>query len=72
MYQQIIKERIATYGVNTITEKEIIEWLRLHVSTYQLPREIEFIEQLPYTTLGKLNRKQLKDMNTNTELFKVN
>lgn len=43
-----------------ITQEELYEWLRSRVARFQLPKEIIFVDSMPYTSLGKLNKKQLK------------
>ncbi|MEH7225586.1 AMP-binding protein [Bacillus sp. JJ1566] len=43
-----------------LTEEELLEWLRQRVARFQLPKEIIMVKQLPYTSLGKLDKKQLK------------
>jgi len=40
--------------------EEIIEWLRPRLARFQLPKEIVLVDDLPYTSLGKLNKKLLK------------
>ena len=47
---------------STITEKELFVWLRSRVMRHQLPREIKFIHEMPYTPLGKLDRNKLNKM----------
>lgn len=42
------------------TREELFEWLRSRLSRFQLPKEIIFVEHLPYTPLGKLDKKLLK------------
>ncbi|MFD2045542.1 AMP-binding protein [Ornithinibacillus salinisoli] len=42
-----------------LTEKEILEWLRTKVARFQMPREVVIVQQMPYTNLGKLDRKKL-------------
>jgi fatty-acyl-CoA synthase len=42
------------------TEEELREWLRPRLARFQMPRDIVFVDQLPYTSLGKLDRKRLK------------
>lgn len=42
-----------------IKTDDIVEWLRARLASYQLPKEIVFVDELPYTSVGKLNRKQL-------------
>ena len=42
-------------------KQEIIESCRKHIAVYKLPREIEFVEDLPRTPQGKLLRRILRD-----------
>ncbi|MDF2650833.1 MAG: acyl-CoA synthetase (AMP-forming)/AMP-acid ligase, partial [Paenibacillus sp.] len=42
-----------------LTNEELMEWLRVRLARFQLPKEILFVDQLPYTSLGKLDKKQL-------------
>lgn len=42
-----------------LTEITLLEWLSLRIPRIHLPKDIIFVDQLPYTTLGKLDRKQL-------------
>jgi len=46
-------------GAETKTD-EIMEWLRPRLSRFQIPKEIVLVDDLPYTSLGKLDKKQLK------------
>ncbi|RUS47527.1 AMP-dependent synthetase [Cohnella sp. AR92] len=41
------------------TEEELRLWLQAKLARYQMPREIVFARELPYTHLGKLDRKRL-------------
>lgn len=43
-----------------LTEEELRGWLRERLARYQMPREIELVGELPYTSLGKLDRKRLQ------------
>ncbi|MDF2672997.1 MAG: acyl-CoA synthetase (AMP-forming)/AMP-acid ligase [Clostridiales bacterium] len=45
---------------SNITREEIFEWLHNRVARFQVPKEITFVDNLPYTTLGKLDKRQLK------------
>ena len=45
---------------DTLTKDELIAWLRSKVARFQLPKEIVFVNKLPYTHLGKLDKKQLR------------
>lgn len=60
-YGQTLKAFVQT-GKNdeTITKEALVEWLRPRVARFQLPKEIVFVNNLPYTPLGKIDKKQLK------------
>ncbi len=43
------------------TESEIIEWSRIQMAAYKVPRKIEFIDALPRTGSGKLMWRALQE-----------
>lgn len=43
-----------------ITQEALMEWLSPRVARFQLPKDTVFVNHLPYTPLGKLDKKQLK------------
>jgi acetyl-CoA synthetase len=43
-------------------ETEIREFVRTRLSAHEYPREIEFVDQLPMTTTGKIIRRKLRDL----------
>ncbi len=47
--------------VGKITESEIIEWAKLQMAAYKYPREIEFLDELPKTNVGKILHRKLRD-----------
>jgi acetyl-CoA synthetase len=40
---------------------EIRERVRTRLATYEYPRDIEFVDELPLTTTGKIRRRDLRD-----------
>ena len=44
-----------------ITELEIIEWSKLQMAAYKYPREIEFLDELPKTNVGKILHRKLRE-----------
>jgi len=46
---------------NTITEDDLIEYCKQHLAKYKVPSSIEFLEELPKNTTGKILRRALKD-----------
>jgi acyl-CoA synthetase (AMP-forming)/AMP-acid ligase II/NAD(P)-dependent dehydrogenase (short-subunit alcohol dehydrogenase family) len=43
-------------------EDELKEFVRARLARYKVPREISFVEQLPRTSTGKLQRRKLGDL----------
>jgi long-chain acyl-CoA synthetase len=44
-----------------ITEEEMILWSKEKMAAYKYPRDVEFLEQLPATSSGKVLRRLLKE-----------
>ena len=44
----------------TLDEASLREWLRSRVARHQMPRVIEFRDELPYTPVGKPDKKALR------------
>lgn len=45
-----------------LTEENLLAYCREHLAKYKLPSKIEFIEELPKNTTGKILRRALKDL----------
>ncbi len=45
----------------TLTEEEVMEWLRPRVPRWWLPDGVEFIEEVPKTSVGKFSKKDLRE-----------
>lgn len=48
--------------VSDTTEQDLIDWVLEHLEPYKHPRRIYFVDALPQTHLGKVNRSALKEM----------
>ncbi|WP_075981515.1 fatty acid--CoA ligase family protein [Bacillus massilinigeriensis] len=44
-----------------LTEEQLIEYCKEHLAKYKIPKTIEFLEELPKNTTGKILRRALKD-----------
>lgn len=44
----------------SMTADEVIEFCRQNLTAYKIPREVEFLEELPLTAIGKVDRKELR------------
>ena len=43
----------------SLTENEVMTYLRLQLTSYKLPKYIEFVSGLPKSTVGKILRREL-------------
>lgn len=59
IYGQRLHAFVQQKASHVLNEEALEEWLKNHLARYEMPREITFVEQLPYTTIGKLSKKQL-------------
>jgi acetyl-CoA synthetase len=41
--------------------EEIRSFVREHLAKHEVPREIEFVDSLPMTTTGKIQRRKLRE-----------
>jgi fatty-acyl-CoA synthase len=44
----------------SVTESELIQFCRLHLSHYKCPHSVEFVDNLPKTATGKVLKKDLR------------
>jgi len=49
------------YEGSEALKREIQEAVRTRLAAYEYPREIEFIDELPMTTTGKVRRVELRE-----------
>ena len=42
-------------------KKETMKYLRNNLASYKRPKVVEFVEELPKTTSGKVRRVEIKD-----------
>lgn len=57
--EQITSFVVVSEG-QTLNENELLEFCRKNLAKYKLPTKIEFIEDLPKTVVGKVQRGELK------------
>ncbi|MBP1930593.1 long-chain-fatty-acid--CoA ligase [Ammoniphilus resinae] len=57
---EIVKAFVVLKPGEQLERKELSIYLQKHLANYKLPRQIEFVEQLPKNAAGKILKKQLK------------
>jgi fatty-acyl-CoA synthase len=45
----------------TLTRDEVLDYLRGNISSWQLPDDVVFIDEVPKTSVGKFSKKTLRD-----------
>jgi long-chain acyl-CoA synthetase len=51
----------------TATEEEIIAYCKERLAAYKVPRQVEFMDELPKTVVGKILRRELRDKGSGLE-----
>jgi long-chain acyl-CoA synthetase len=62
---ETVKAFIVPKQRETLTEKEIIAYCKKNLAAYKVPKQIEFMEELPKSAVGKILRRKLKEMEMN-------
>lgn len=58
-FGQRLKAFIVVDNTTSITEYELFAWLKEHTARYQMPKEIEFVKEIPLNKAGKPDKKKL-------------
>ena len=58
---QVPKAFVVKNGSSNITQTDVLKYAGLNMETFMVPKHIEFLESLPKTPNGKIDRKQLKN-----------
>jgi long-chain acyl-CoA synthetase len=59
---ETVKAFIVLRPGETMTEEEVIAFCRQTLAPYKVPKQVQFMESLPKSTVGKLLRRELRDM----------
>jgi fatty-acyl-CoA synthase len=58
-FGQRLKAFVVLSDESGLDEKQLLNWLSTRVARFQMPKNIEFLEDLPITSVGKINKKAL-------------
>lgn len=58
---ETIKACVVLKDGETLTEDELIGYLRERLAAYKVPRSIEFLDELPKTAVGKILKRKLQE-----------
>jgi fatty-acyl-CoA synthase len=57
----VLKSGALTSGGATAGEDELLEHVRAKIARYKAPKAIEFVEELPKTSTGKVQKFELRE-----------
>jgi len=57
---EIIKAYVIPSGEPAITSREVISFCRDKLAHYKIPRSVEFIEEMPRSSIGKILKRELR------------
>jgi len=59
---ETVKAYIMVKPGETLTKEEVISYCREKLAAYKVPKEIEFIDELPKSAIGKILRRELREI----------
>jgi acyl-CoA synthetase (AMP-forming)/AMP-acid ligase II len=59
-FGQRLKAVVVTKGSKKISEDEVKKYVKSNLAGYKVPRDVEFIDELPRTSTGKVLKRELK------------
>ncbi|MBM7659857.1 long-chain acyl-CoA synthetase [Bacillus mesophilus] len=60
-FGEAVKSFVVTKKEDNVTTEMLVEFCKEHLAKYKVPSSIEFLEELPKNTTGKILRRSLKD-----------
>ncbi len=60
-FGQRLKAVVIKKWDTNLDQSTLLDWLKPRVARYQMPAIIDFRDELPYTSLGKLDKKSLRE-----------
>ncbi len=57
---EIVKAYVIPSGEPKISTRDVISFSREHLAHYKIPRIVEFIDEMPRSSIGKILKRELK------------
>lgn len=61
LYGEVVMAFVQTPENSGLTREMLVSWLEPFLPKHQIPRIFDLVEKLPYTAIGKLDKKRLRD-----------
>jgi long-chain acyl-CoA synthetase len=59
---EVVKVFIVLKPGETLAKEEILDWCKEMLAPYKVPKEIEFVDSIPKSGLGKVLRRELREL----------
>ena len=59
---ETVKAFIVLKEGETLTEEQIVDYCKERLAAYKVPKIVEFVEDLPKSTVGKILRREVRDL----------
>ncbi len=59
---ETVKAFVVPRDGETLTEQEVVAYCKEKMAAYEMPKQIEFVEDLPKSAIGKVLRRELRTM----------
>ncbi len=66
-YGETVKAWVVVKPNQALTAEEVIGWCKARLANFKAPRQVEFVPQLPRSTVGKVLRRELVRLNNEIE-----
>ena len=60
-FGQRLKAVVVTRGSRKLSEAEIKRYVKSNLAGYKVPRDVDFVEELPRTSTGKVLKRELQE-----------
>ncbi len=60
--QEVVKVFVVVHEGQNLSSEELIAFCRDNLTAYKVPKLVEFISELPKSNVGKVLRRELKDL----------
>ncbi len=68
---ETVKSFVVVKPGETLTEEEIAKYCQDRLAAYKVPKKIEFLESLPKSAIGKILRREIKEMDKKKQMPKA-
>lgn len=62
---ETVKAYVVLHDGETLTEKEVKDFCKGQLAGYKCPEFVEFTDDIPKTSIGKMDRKALREIDKN-------